>query len=90
MTRKFSRMIFLLLICFSWLDVEIVRACAVCLGEGELLTGVTVSWIFLVLMPFAVTGSIAYWLVRMYRRDRSRDRDGSVRRSTLTQKESGY
>lgn len=77
-------------VCSWWIGRGTAYACAVCFGDGESLAGFIVSWAFLVLMPFAVIGSIAYWLVRMYRRGQSRDLNGPPRRPALTQEESGY
>jgi hypothetical protein len=65
------------------------RACAVCFGDGESLAGFTVSWLFLVLMPFAVVGSIGGWIFLLHRRNASRNSPERSGRPALTQKESG-
>ena len=69
------------------------QACAVCFGGGDALAGFTVSWLFLVMMPFAVVGTIGGWVYWMHRRGRSRETEEQVGhpalgRSSWAQKES--
>ena len=69
------------------------QACAVCFGGDDALAGFTVSWLFLMMMPFAVVGAIGGWLYWMHRRGRSRETEEQVGhpalgRSSWAQKES--
>jgi hypothetical protein len=73
---------------------EAVHACATCFGDESTLAGYTVSWLFLLLMPFAVIGSIGVWMYRIRRRNSWRgapENTGNTARagSALAQRESG-
>lgn len=75
---------------FAWaLSPGPARACALCFGDGESLAGFTVSWLFLVLMPFAVIGAVGGWIFWIHRRNASRNSPERSGRPALTQKESG-
>lgn len=67
---------------------EAARACAVCFGDESVLGGFTVSWLFLVTMPFAVVGAVGGWVFWVYRRSRSRNALCGTRHPAWTQKES--
>jgi hypothetical protein len=59
------------------------QACSVCLGGDDALAGFTVSWFFLLMMPFAVVGTIGGWLYWMHRRARSREAEERVEHPVL-------
>ncbi|MFQ5913452.1 MAG: hypothetical protein ACE5JS_09740 [Nitrospinota bacterium] len=74
----------------GFLAPEGAQACPVCFGDGETLAGFTVSWLFLMMMPFAIIGSIGGWVFWLYRRGQSGKRRDDARRLALGRRESEF
>ncbi|MFQ5691963.1 MAG: hypothetical protein ACE5IM_02815 [Nitrospinota bacterium] len=88
MSRRAAGGLLLAAVLIGWLVPEAARACAICFGDDETLAGFTVSWLFLVMMPFAVIGSIGGWAFWIRRRGGFGESGDHPQRPARIQKES--